>query len=236
NINLFTSKWSPINSVPSMEADGILKACTMKLVPKSARITVTNSDSRYSEIVVWSAWCSCFVSGACSWISATVSSGIPRQPFACARLSWSKALRAARCSASFSCCPRLSPYTPRLSKLRSERLSGGLGRFLQPCDIPQVHAPVPARVPATRIFDRTPRYARRALQAPAQTGPFARPRGRHPVRHPGKPQPPLLQTRRPEVSVSRDLRFSLHRVPAASVHRGAGDAQPSPATLPSRYA
>src|SRR5207249_6806853 len=56
NINLFTSKWSPINSVPSMEADGILKACTMKLVPKSARITVTNSDSRYSEIVVWSAW------------------------------------------------------------------------------------------------------------------------------------------------------------------------------------
>src|SRR5438045_5844244 len=51
-INLFTSKWSPISSVPSIDADGILKACTMKLVPKSARITVTSSDSRYSEIVV----------------------------------------------------------------------------------------------------------------------------------------------------------------------------------------
>src|SRR5216684_710430 len=58
--NLFTSKWSPISSVPSIDADGILKACTMKLVPNSARITVTSSDSRYSEIVVWSARCSCF--------------------------------------------------------------------------------------------------------------------------------------------------------------------------------
>src|SRR5713226_331740 len=100
-INLFTSKWSPISSVPSIDADGILKACTMKLVPKSARMTVTSNDSRYSEIVVWSLRCSCFFSAARSSISVTVSSGIPPQPFASARSSCSKALRAARCSASF---------------------------------------------------------------------------------------------------------------------------------------
>src|SRR5271169_1112323 len=32
-----------------MEGEGILKACTMKLVPNSARITVTRSDSAYSR-------------------------------------------------------------------------------------------------------------------------------------------------------------------------------------------
>src|SRR5216684_2353202 len=114
-INLFTSKWSPISSVPSIDADGILKACTMKLVPKSARITVTSSDSRYSEIVVWSARCFCFFSGACFSISATVSSGIPPQPFASARSSRSKALRAARCSASFFVPPSpLAMHSPSI--------------------------------------------------------------------------------------------------------------------------
>ena len=43
-MNLFTSKWSPISSVPSIEAEGILNACTMNVVPKSARITVTSND------------------------------------------------------------------------------------------------------------------------------------------------------------------------------------------------
>src|SRR6266571_3214285 len=51
-INLLTTRWSPISSVPSIDADGILKACTMKVVPNRARITVTSSDSRYSERVV----------------------------------------------------------------------------------------------------------------------------------------------------------------------------------------
>src|SRR5271163_2490755 len=41
-----------MSKVPSMEAEGILKACTIKLVPKSASSTVTSSDSIYSEIVV----------------------------------------------------------------------------------------------------------------------------------------------------------------------------------------
>src|SRR5216684_5325729 len=114
-INLFTSKWSPISSVPSIDADGILKACTMKLVPKSARMTVTSNDSRYSEIVVWSLRCSCFFSAARSSISVTVSSGIPPQPFASARSSRSKALRAARCSASFFVPPSpLAMHSPSI--------------------------------------------------------------------------------------------------------------------------
>ncbi len=36
-----------------MEMDGIMNACTTKLVPNNARITVTCSDSRYSVSVVW---------------------------------------------------------------------------------------------------------------------------------------------------------------------------------------
>src|SRR6266478_1577849 len=50
-MNLFTSKWSPISKVPSIDAEGILNACTINVVPKSARITVTNNDSIYSEKV-----------------------------------------------------------------------------------------------------------------------------------------------------------------------------------------
>src|SRR5260370_280937 len=104
-INLFPNKWSPISSVLSIGGDGILKACTMKLVPNRARSTVTSSDSRYSEIVVCSARWSCFFSGVCSSGAVTVSSGIPPQPFGSARSSCSNALRAARCSASFFVLP-----------------------------------------------------------------------------------------------------------------------------------
>src|ERR1700737_4334406 len=65
-----------------MEAEGILNAWTMKLVPNSARMTVTSSDSKYSENVVCSARpCGDGASaGTCisgSWVvvcSATVSS------------------------------------------------------------------------------------------------------------------------------------------------------------------
>src|SRR5712692_899464 len=51
-MNLFTSRWSPTSSVCSMDCEGILKAWTTKLVPNSARITVTRRDSAYSRSVV----------------------------------------------------------------------------------------------------------------------------------------------------------------------------------------
>src|SRR5882762_4582326 len=50
-MNLFTSRWSPTNSVGSMDWDGILKAWTINVVPNRARITVTRSDSMYSRSV-----------------------------------------------------------------------------------------------------------------------------------------------------------------------------------------
>src|SRR6202140_4430817 len=53
-INLFTRRWSPTSRVLSIEAEGILNACTINVVPNSARMTVTSRDSRYSESVVWS--------------------------------------------------------------------------------------------------------------------------------------------------------------------------------------
>src|SRR5580658_7133189 len=97
-MNLLTSKWSPISSVPSIEADGILNACTTKLVPNSASSTVTSNDSRYSEIVVASSWCSgssffgsagaAAASGfAGSSTFSAVSSAIRFQPFRSARAS-----------------------------------------------------------------------------------------------------------------------------------------------------
>src|SRR5271168_4430959 len=77
-INLFTSRWSPTNNVCSIDGEGILNACTTKLVPKSARITVTSSDSRYSEIVVWSSRCSTAgrsAPGACFSCETSCSDG-----------------------------------------------------------------------------------------------------------------------------------------------------------------
>src|SRR5580704_2067844 len=92
-MNLLTSRWSPISSVPSIEADGILNACTTKLVPNSASKTVTSNDSRYSDIVVGSSWCSSFFgsSGAAgatgSSTFSAVSSAIRSQPFRSTRTS-----------------------------------------------------------------------------------------------------------------------------------------------------
>src|SRR5207245_4958962 len=48
-MNLLTSRWSPTSSVCSIDCEGILNAWTTKLVPNSARITVTSSDSAYSR-------------------------------------------------------------------------------------------------------------------------------------------------------------------------------------------
>src|SRR5271170_5567483 len=97
-MNLLTSRWSPISSVPSIEADGILNACTTKLVPNSARSTVTSSDSRYSEIVVGSSCCASFFvsagaagatgSSGSSTFSA-ISSAMGSQPFHSLRISTS---------------------------------------------------------------------------------------------------------------------------------------------------
>src|SRR5579863_8480511 len=59
----------------------------MKVVPKSAKSTVTSNDSRYSEIVVESSWCSSSfgsagVTGAAgSSTCSAVSSAMRCQPF-----------------------------------------------------------------------------------------------------------------------------------------------------------
>src|SRR6202035_5585259 len=46
-----------------MDWDGILKACTTKVVPNSARITVTSSDSIYSRSVAGRASVCCAAPG-----------------------------------------------------------------------------------------------------------------------------------------------------------------------------
>src|SRR5687768_17286726 len=49
NTILFTSRWSPISRLFSIEPVGILNACTTNVRTKSARITATHSDSKYSR-------------------------------------------------------------------------------------------------------------------------------------------------------------------------------------------
>src|SRR5215207_2601780 len=48
-MNLLTSKWSPIVIVFCIDPVGTFTACTMKVIPKSAMITVTTADSKYSR-------------------------------------------------------------------------------------------------------------------------------------------------------------------------------------------
>jgi hypothetical protein len=43
--------WSPISRVGSIELDGILKACTTKVVAKRAIMAVITIDSKYSLVV-----------------------------------------------------------------------------------------------------------------------------------------------------------------------------------------
>src|SRR6266446_4695352 len=121
----------------------------------------------------------------------------------------------------FLYCQHLPPCIPRQSKLQSGKPFGGRGRSLRRRDTPPVPAPVPAKAPAARICDRSLRCARRAPRVRARTGPFATLRARHPIRHRGKPQQPLLRTRRPAVSVCPGRRFSLLRAPHASALPGA---------------
>src|SRR5208337_4364438 len=80
---------SPTRSVRSIDCEGILKACTTKLVPNNARMTVTSRDSRYSEIVVWFAGASCGSPGFASpglagaaFSGGSISSGMRFHPFA----------------------------------------------------------------------------------------------------------------------------------------------------------
>src|SRR2546425_11009200 len=48
-INLLTKRWSPIVIVFCIEPVGTLTACTIKVIPKRAMITVTTADSKYSR-------------------------------------------------------------------------------------------------------------------------------------------------------------------------------------------
>ena len=47
--SLLTSRWSPMRRLGSIEPVGILKAWTAKVRMKSARMTATTIDSRYSR-------------------------------------------------------------------------------------------------------------------------------------------------------------------------------------------
>src|SRR3982751_360778 len=47
--NLFTSRWSPISRLFSIDPVGILKACTTHVRTNSARITAMTIDSKYSR-------------------------------------------------------------------------------------------------------------------------------------------------------------------------------------------
>src|SRR5579859_479708 len=48
--NLFTSRWSPMRRVFSIDPVGILNAWSTNVVPKIARITVTTNDSKVSRV------------------------------------------------------------------------------------------------------------------------------------------------------------------------------------------
>src|ERR1041384_8521083 len=48
-MNLLTSRWSPIKIVFCIEPVGTFTACTTNVMPKSAMIAVTTSDSKYSR-------------------------------------------------------------------------------------------------------------------------------------------------------------------------------------------
>src|SRR2546426_6360843 len=48
-INLLTKRWSPMVIVFCMDPVGTFTACTMKVMPNSAMITVTTADSKYSR-------------------------------------------------------------------------------------------------------------------------------------------------------------------------------------------
>src|SRR5688572_17147850 len=48
-MNLLTKRWSPIVIVFCIDPVGTLTACTMKVMPNSAMITVTTADSKYSR-------------------------------------------------------------------------------------------------------------------------------------------------------------------------------------------
>src|SRR5580704_17888482 len=49
-MNLFTSRWSPIKSVFSIDPVGILNAWSTNVVPNMARMTVTTRDSKVSRV------------------------------------------------------------------------------------------------------------------------------------------------------------------------------------------
>src|SRR6185369_1974786 len=52
-MNLLTSRWSPIVMVFCIEPVGTLTACTMKVMPNNAMMTVTTADSKYSRQTVF---------------------------------------------------------------------------------------------------------------------------------------------------------------------------------------
>src|SRR5882762_605656 len=72
-MNLFTSRWSPTSSVGSIDWDGILNAWTINVVPNSARMTVTRSDSMYSRSVAAGGASTRFPAAPCTSATCAVS-------------------------------------------------------------------------------------------------------------------------------------------------------------------
>lgn len=63
-----------------MELDGILNACTRKVVPNSARMTVTTSDSKYSRVVDFGVACSEAASGSTGFSVSVFNLTLPQPP------------------------------------------------------------------------------------------------------------------------------------------------------------
>src|SRR5262249_4192799 len=155
------------SSVLSIDDDGILNACTMKLVPNSAKRTVTRSDSRYSGSVA------CARRRRAAFSATTVRSSICSLsvvPSSCTANSPPLLLAAnrppdrERCSPPAapplsSCCPARRPGARRRPTLPPQRSSGDRARSLPKGDIRLAAVRALAEAPAALICDPTPRSA-----------------------------------------------------------------------------
>src|ERR1035438_2152528 len=135
-MNLLTSKWSPTSSVPSMEGEGILKACKINVVANSASNTVTSKDSRYSDNVVSSRcrWVrgGCAGTSSCAVVVSDIALSLPKSFVQNVRAQCERLV----VPLLFWCCPGRWPCTRRRSRPRSRTSSGDPDHFLPQDDTP----------------------------------------------------------------------------------------------------
>src|ERR1700726_270884 len=228
-MNLFTSKWSPMSSVPSIDAEGILNACTMKVVPKRARITVTRSDSMYSEKVASSPRRSGFASrssGTVCWVIVSSDMGVNFAPrFAPIALA-PRLQRAAQLPSLYFL--GLKPCWNRRPRLLLQRSSDDRARARRQVDIRREPSRGPAKIPAKPICGRSQIAPCRAPPMQIQREWFAafpwRPKAPRPDRSP----PLRLRTRRPAEQACHGHRSSPRRGQGEDVLREGAAEQPTP--------